>query len=183
MFVEFRLQEEFVERGEKCDWFLFIEDDIVLYDAFVIEKLEKLEKFNLQSGYEKAILYPNRLEMYQGTKRYMDLTIDPQLSWNQLSGVEIEGVKFAEFSNPHSAFYCLSRKQMKEWIKSGRLFKNQVVNVEPLESAATFFVWESFSIYKPHPSNLNYFEVRHYDSKYSKLYPEPESPYTLSAVS
>jgi hypothetical protein len=72
MFVEFRLQEEFVERGEKFDCFLFIEDDIFLYHAFVIEKLEK---FNLQSGYEKAILYPNRLEMYQGTKRYMDLIV------------------------------------------------------------------------------------------------------------
>ena len=102
MFVEFRLQEEFVERVEKFDWFLFIEDDIVLYDAFV---LEKLEKFNIQSGYEKAILYPNRFEMYEGTKRYIDLIIDSQLSWNQLSSVEIEGVKFAEFSNPHSAFY------------------------------------------------------------------------------
>ena len=72
MFVGFRLQEEFVERVEKFDWFLFIEDDIVLYDAFV---LEKLEKFNLQSGYEKAILFPNRCEMYQGTKRYIDLTM------------------------------------------------------------------------------------------------------------
>ncbi|MEG5038862.1 MULTISPECIES: hypothetical protein [unclassified Microcoleus] len=150
-----------------------------MYDAFIIEKLES---FNRQSGYENAILYPNRFEMYQGTKRYIDLTIDTELSWNQLSSVEIEGVKFAEFSNPHSAFYCLSRKQMKEWMKSGRLFKNQVVNVGPLESAATFCLLECFSLYKPHPSNLNYFEVRHYDSKYSKLHPEPESPYTLSAV-
>jgi hypothetical protein len=88
--------------------------------------------------------------MYQGTKRYIDLT-DWQLSWNQLSSVEIEGVKFAEFSNPHSAFYCLSRKQMKQWIKSGRVFnKNQVVNVGLLESAANFCLWECFSIYKPH---------------------------------
>ena len=179
MLVEFRLQEEFVEKVEEFDWFLFIEDDIVLYDAFTIEKLEK---FNQESGYENAILYPNRYEMYQGTKRYIDLTIEQPLSWNQLSSVEIEGVKFAEFSNPHAAFYCLSRKQMKQWIKSGRVFKNQVVNVGPLESAATFCLLECFSIYKPHPSNLNYFEVRHYDSKYSKLYPEPESPYTLSAV-
>jgi len=150
-----------------------------LYDAFVIEKLEN---FNRQSGYENAILYPNRFEMYQGTKRYIDLTIDPHLSWNQLSTVEIEGVKFAEFSNPHSAFYCLSKKQMEEWIKSGRIFKNKVLKVRHLESAATFCIWECFSIYKPPLSNLNYFEVRHYDSKYSKLYPEPESPYTLSAV-
>jgi len=71
---------------------------------------------------------------------------------------------------------------MKQWIKSARLFKNQVVNVGPLESAATFCILECFSIYKPHASNLNYFEVRHYDSKYSKLCPEPESRYTLSAV-
>jgi hypothetical protein len=120
--------------------------------------------------------------MYQGTEKYIDLTIAPQLSCNQLSSVEIEGVKFAEFSTPHSALYCWSRKQMKQWIKSGRVFKNQVVKVGLLESAATFCVWECFSIYKPHPSNLNYFEVRHYDSKYSKLYPEPESPSTLSAV-
>jgi len=136
-----------------------------LYDAFI---LEKLEKFNRQSGYEKAILYPNRFGMYQGTKRYIDLTIDRQLSWNQQSSVEIEGVKFTEFNNPHSAFYCWSRKQMKQWIKSDRLFKNQVVNVGLLESAPTFCIGEYFSIYKPHPSNLNYFEVRHYDSKYSK---------------
>ncbi|WP_228057338.1 hypothetical protein [Tychonema sp. LEGE 07203] len=179
MFVGFRHQEEFVEKVEEFDWFLFIEDDIILSDAFT---LEKLEKFNRQSGYENAILYPNRYEMYQGTKRYIDLTITRSLLINKLSSVEIEGVKFAEFNNPHAAFYCLSRKQMKHWIKSGRLFKNQIVDVGPLESAATFCLLECFSIYKPHPSNLNYFEVRHYDSKYSKLYPEPESPYTLSAV-
>lgn len=110
------------------------------------------------------------------------MTIQQPLLWNQLSSVEIEGVKFAEFSNLHSAFYCLSKSQMKEWIKSGRIFKNQVVNVGSLESAATFCSLECFSIYKPHPSKLNYFEVRHYDNKYSKLYPEPESPHTLSAV-
>ncbi len=179
MFVEFRLQEEFVNKVDEFDWFLFIEDDIILYDSFTIEKLEK---FNQQSGYENAILYPNRYEMYEGTKRYIDLTIDTDLAWNKLSGVEIENVKFAEFTNPHAAFYCLSRKQMQQWIKSGRVWKNQVINVGPLESAATFCLLECFSIYKPHPSNLNYFEVRHYDNKYSQLYPKPESQYTLSAV-
>ena len=179
MFVGFRLQEEFVERVEEFDWFLFIEDDIVLYDSFT---LEKLENFNRQSGYENAILYPNRYEMYEGTKRYIDLTITKPFLANKLSSLEIEGVKFAEFNNPHAAFYCLSRQQIKQWIKSGRVFKNQVLKVGPLESAATFCLLECFSIYKPHPSNLNYFEVRHYDSKYSKLYPEAESRYTLSGV-
>ncbi|MEG3858642.1 hypothetical protein [Microcoleus sp. herbarium12] len=135
MFVGFRLQEEFVERLEEFDWFLFIEDDIVFSEGFT---LEKLKKFNQQSGYENAILYPNRYEMYEGTKRYIDLTITQPFVVSKLSSVEIEGVKFAEFDNPHAAFYCLSRKQMKQWIKSGRVLKNQVVNVGSLESAATF---------------------------------------------
>ena len=30
LLLEYRIQEEFVERVEKFDWFLFIEDDIVL---------------------------------------------------------------------------------------------------------------------------------------------------------
>ncbi|MGL5063173.1 MAG: hypothetical protein ACRC62_24605 [Microcoleus sp.] len=180
MFVEFRLQEEFVKRVDEFDWFLFLEDDIIISDAFV---LEKLEKFNQQSGYENAILYPNRYEMHEGIKRYIDLTILAEgLTWNKLSSVEIEGVKFAEFNNSHAAFYCLSRKQMQRWIKSGRLLKDRVIDVGPLESAATFCLLECFSIYKPHPANLHYFEVRHYDTKYSKLYPKTESPYTLSAV-
>ena len=179
MFVGFRPQEEFVNKVEEFDWFLLIEDDIILSDAFT---LEKLEKFNQLSGYENAILYPNRYEMYQGTKRYIDLTIEIYLEWNKLSSVEIENVKFAEATNPHAGFYCLSKKQMKQWIKSGRLWKNQAVNVGPLESAITFCMFECFSIYKPHPANLNYFEVRHYDNKYSLLHPEPESRYTLSAV-
>ena len=101
--------------------FLFIENDSVFEDAFI---RERLEKFHLQSGYENAILDPNCFEMYQATKIYIDLTIDQQLSWNQLSSVKIECVKFAELSNPYSAFYSLSRKQMKQWIKSGSVFKN-----------------------------------------------------------
>jgi hypothetical protein len=91
--------------------------------------------------------------MYQESKRYSDLTRDRQLWWNQLSSVNIEGIKFAEFSNPHSAFYYLSRKQMKQWIKSGRVFKNQGVKVGLLESAANFCLWECFSIHQPHPLN------------------------------
>ncbi|WP_333378917.1 hypothetical protein [Microcoleus sp. B4-D4] len=35
--VWFRLQEEFVEKVEELEWFLFIEDDIILADAFTLE--------------------------------------------------------------------------------------------------------------------------------------------------
>jgi hypothetical protein len=46
-----------------------------------------LEKFNLSSGYEEAIFEPKRLEMYQETKRSINLTIALQVSWNPLSSV------------------------------------------------------------------------------------------------
>ena len=179
MFIGFRCQDELVKRVDEFDWFLFLEDDIILYDSYL---LEKLEKFNTNSGYERAILFPNRYELWEGTKRYIDLTIDTKIGWNALSAVEIEGVKFAECTNPHSGFYCLSKPQIQRWIKSGRAWKNKELMVGPLESAATYCLMECFTIYKPHPSNLNFLEVRHYDTKYSQLYPELSPSYIFSPI-
>jgi hypothetical protein len=179
MYVGFRVQDEFVKRVEDFDWFLFIEDDIVVHDSLL---LEKLEKFNQYCGRPDAVLLPNRYEMWEGRKTYIDLTIDVRIAWNRLSLIQIEGIKYAECTNPHSAFYCLSQAQMKTWIQSGQSWKYQDVMVGPLESAATFCLLECFSLYKPHPANLYFLEVRHHDTKYSKLTSEP-SPYTLSPVS
>lgn len=176
--VGFRAQDEFIKRLDHFDWFLFVEDDIVIHDSFL---LEKLEKFNQHCGYSNAVLLPNRYEIWEGTKRYIDLTIDTQVAWNKLSSIEIEGVKYGECTNPHSAIYCLSQSQLRAWVKSGRKWQYQDVMVGPLESAATFCLLECFRLYKPHPVNLNFLEVKHYDTKYSKLHPEP-SPYALSPV-
>jgi hypothetical protein len=178
MYVGFRAQDELIKRLHEFDWFLFVEDDIVIHDSFC---LEKLEKFNQQCGYDNAVLLPNRYEMWEGTKNYIDLTIDSEVGWNKLSEIQIEGIKYAECTNPHSALYCLSKSQLNHWVKSGRKWKYQDVMVGPLESAATFCLLECFRLYKPHPANLHFWEVKHYDTKYSKLYPDP-SPYSLSPV-
>ncbi len=178
MFVEFRVQERLVNQVDDFDWFMLIEDDIIIHDAYF---LEKLSKFNQKCGYDNAVLLPNRYEMWQGMKSYIDLTIDTKLAHNKLSLIEIEGVKFAEYTNPHAGMYCLSQSQIKYWIKSGREWRDKIMFVGPLESAATYCLLECFSLYKPHPSNLNFFEVRHYDTKYSQLCVNP-SLYKLSAV-
>lgn len=178
LYVGFRAQDELVQRLDHFDWFLFLEDDIVLHDSFF---LEKLEQFNQRCGYSNAVLLPNRYEIWEGTKRYIDLTIDTKIAWNKLSQVEIEGVKYGECTNPHSALYCLSQAQLQAWVRSGRRWKYQNLMVGPLESAATFCLLECFRLYKPHPMNLNFLEVRHYDTKYSRLHPDP-SPYALSPV-
>lgn len=178
MYVGFRAQDEFIKRLNDFDWFLFIEDDIVVHDSSF---LEKLERFNQKCGYNNAVLLPNRYEMCEDQKTYIDLAIVPEIAWNKLSEVEVEGIKFAECANPHSALYCLSRSQLQHWMKSGRNWCNQNLMVGPLESAATFCLLECFKLFKPHPTNLHFLEVRHHDDKYSRRYPGP-SPYKLSSV-
>lgn len=178
MYIGFRAQNELIQRIDQFDWFIFLEDDIVIHDSLL---LEKLEKFTQHCGYDDAILLPNRYEMCDGKKNYIDLTIDSQVAWNKLSKVEIEGIKYAECTNPHSALYCLTRAQLQNWVKSGQRWKDQDLMVGPLESAATFCLLECFKLYKPHPANLHYLEVRHHDTKYSKQYGDP-SPYILSST-
>lgn len=178
MYIGFKAQDKFADKQNDFDWFLFIEDDIVIQDSLF---LEKLEKFNQNCGNDRAVLLPNRYEIWEGNKSYIDLTIEHKLAWDKFSAVEVEGIKLAECSNPHSGIYCLSQSQLKIWLKTGRKWQYQSVFVGPLESAATFCLLECFSLYKPHPKNLHFLEVRHYDTKYSKLYPDP-SPYILSPV-
>jgi hypothetical protein len=177
MFVEFRMQDELIARIDDHEWFLFLEDDIVIHDAAF---LRKVQDFHQNAG-PRDLLMPHRYEYVDGVKRYIDLNIDLQLAWNKLSVLNIGGVKFSEFTNPHAALYCLSRDQLRLWKRSGRTWSNGVVWVGPLESAATYCLLECFDLFKPHPSNLTYLEVRHCDVKYSQLYPRPESPYTLEA--
>lgn len=180
MFMGFRCQDALISRVNDFDWFLFLEDDIVLQDSYI---LEKLEKFIVKSGSGRNLLFPNRYELWEGTKRYIDCTIDTKLAWNRLSSLEIDGAKFGEPTNPHSGFFCLSKDQVKLWIESGREWNNKDLGYGgPRECAATYSLLECFSIYKPHPSNLHYFEVRHHDTKYSQLYPELSPDYIFSAI-
>ncbi|MDX2245010.1 MAG: hypothetical protein NW224_30405 [Leptolyngbyaceae cyanobacterium bins.302] len=178
MYVGYRAQDEMIDRLPEFDWFLMIEDDIVIYDSLF---LEKLKRFNRKSGSLQYVLFPNRYEMYEGKKSYIDLTVELDLAWDRVSMITDDGVKFAECSNPHTGLYCLSREQLAYWAASGRHWKNQSLVVGPLESAATFALLECFKLYKPHPQNLNYFEVRHYDTKYSKLFPDAPH-HIISAV-
>ena len=180
MFMGFKCQDELIKRVDAFDWFLFLEDDILIQDSYI---LEKLEKFNANCGSKRALLFPNRYELWEGTKRYIDLIIDSGLEWNRLSSVEVDGVKFGECTNPHSGFFGLSKDQVKLWIESGREWNNKDLGFGgPRECAATYSLLECFSIYKPHPTNLHFFEVRHYDTKYSQLYPELSPDYIFSAI-
>lgn len=180
MFIGFRCQDELIKRVDDFDWFIFLEDDILLQDSFF---LEKLEKFNTKVGLVRDVLLPNRYELWEVKKTYIDLTMDEKMAWSKLSALEIDGVKFAECTNPHSGFFCLSKSQINYWVESSRDFNGKDLGFGgPRECSATYSLWECFSLYKPHPVNLNFLEVRHYDTKYSQLYPEQSPEYVFSSI-
>ncbi len=169
MFLGFEAQGEFARRAEDVDWFLYLEDDLVLGDSLL---LEKLEYFNSGAPPE-ALLLPHRYEFWKGQKIYIDLVSksSPELcAWNRLTLLEIADWKFAEFENPHSGSYCLSRQQFRRWLATGRRWYGLASFAGPRESAATGCLAESFRLYKPHPSNMGFLEIRHWGTGYAEFY-------------
>ena len=168
MFLGFEAQGEFVDRLEDFDWFLYLEDDLILGDGLL---LEKLAFFN-RGAPPEALLLPHRYEFWNGRKTYIDLSSKAKLDfeWNRLTVIETMGWKFAEFDNPHSGWYCLSREQLGRWLDTGRHWYGLCSYYGPRESAATGCLAEAFRLYKPHPENMSYLEIRHLDTKYAELY-------------
>jgi hypothetical protein len=170
LFAGFEAQRELAERVDDAEWFLYLEDDLVLRDGLL---LEKLAYFN-ESAPRNALLIPHRYELQQGRKVYIDLMTrkapHPDYAWNRLTLLEIAGWKFAEFENPHSGCYFLSQAQLRTWMETGRHWYGLASFVGPRESAATGSLEECFRLYKPHPENMNFLEIRHLGTKYADLY-------------
>lgn len=168
MYVEFDAFEVFKDRRNGYDYFMFLEDDIILNDSCFIEKLEK---FNRVSPKKNYVLLPHRYEYYNGEKSYFDQCYNSKSGpasnkYSEQLKIISDEATFTVFENSHSAFYCLSREQMELWIASGYKWKNKIVAVGSLESAATFCLYENFEIFKPHPCNMYYLEVQHYGNKF-----------------
>jgi hypothetical protein len=175
LFLGFEAQAEFVVRSEVYDWFLYLEDDLVVSDSLW---LEKLAYFN-DSAPPRAVLLPHRYELWNGRKVYIDLCAKGRpgedRTNNRLTRIEVGGWRFAEFMNPHSGCYCLSRTQLRRWLATGRRWYGLASYQGPRESAATGCLEECFRLYKPHPDNMEFLEVRHRGTKYAELYADVEA--------
>lgn len=179
MFIGFAAQDALIARSSAHDWFIFLEDDIEIRDSSF---LDKVSRFCELPGMERCVLMPNRYEYVNRVKRYIDLThVADLIEWNRLSRVRHDGNLMADCSNPHAGMFCLSRAQIGQLVSSGRALRGVDVYGGPRESSATFSLLECFTLYKPHPRNLHYLEVRHVDSKYSLMHPNV-SEYCVTAV-
>lgn len=167
----FRALDELFARLPGHDWYVYVEDDIVLRDSAM---LEKLAAFNAMAG-DAAVLLPHRYELDGGRKTYIDARTQDgadEAAWSRLGVVEDRGLRFAEFENPHSGFHCLSAAQMAVLQSGGRRWRERVSFVDPLTSAAAGSLAERFRIYKSHPANMHWFEVRHCGVKYTRIIDE-----------
>jgi hypothetical protein len=167
LLVGFQAQRDFAARGDR-DWFMFLEDDIVATDVLL---LEKLAYFNAGAP-PGTLLLPHRYEYFEGERTYVDQVSKrspvPELAFDRHTVLEIGGWKFAEFANPHSAFYCLSQEQLERWLATGLHWFEKISLVAARESAATGCLGEAFRLYKPHPDNMAFLVVRHWDTKYAR---------------
>ena len=164
MFLGFCAQDEFARRIDEADWFLYLEDDLVLSDSLFIEKLAY---FNSVAP-DEALLIPNRYELWNGRKIYVDNLWRPELVWNRLTQIEVADWRFAELENPHGGCHCLSRAQLGRWLATGRSWYGLVSFVGPRESAATGCLQECFRLYKSHAANPHFLEIRHLGTKYAE---------------
>ena len=180
MFIGYPAQDALIERRDAHDWFVFLEDDIEIRDASF---LDKVSRFCALPGMERCVLMPNRFEYVNRVKRYIDFThLAGIVDWNRLSQVSHDGNVMAECLNGHAGMFCLSRAQIDMLAASGREWRGLDLYGGPRESAATFSLLECFRLYKPHPDNYYYLEVRHIDTKYSLMHPDM-SPYCFTAIS
>jgi hypothetical protein len=156
-----------------------LEDDLVLCDNLL---LEKLVLFN-EAAPTDAVLLPHRFEVWHGHKIWIDLRAKDHpgedMTAGRLTEIEAGSWKFAEPGNPHAGFYALSQSQMQRWLATGRQWYKLCSYFGPLESAATGCLEECFRLYKPHPANIDFLEIRHFGTKYSEFYASLHGPEDL----
>ena len=177
--LPFGAHQLMAERRGQYDWFVYSEDDLLLHDPALFQKIAA---FNRVFG-PRRLLQPNRYELNPQAwrlKTYIDGDLRPGLVdglWSLVDDPQSALVHesdfgllhFARARNPHSGFFALSSEQLAYWMAQPHFGDQDCSFVSPLESAATLCLAKTFSIYKPSAPNHNHLEIEHLDNKFSNL--------------
>jgi len=168
----FECHRIFAEEVEDFDWFVYLEDDLVLHDPLLIEKLgwfsQRFGDINLlqvnryEKGYGYARVY------IDGPGRWKAQGRGPP--WPETLEAEFLGrtLRFELATNPHSGCFFVTRRQMRRWMRSTIFLDRDTSFVGPLESAATLGIYKTFRVYKTAAANYDFVEIRHAGSVYLK---------------
>jgi len=157
------------------DYYVYLEDDILLADPYFFRKLQW---FSSRFG-DDCLLQPNRYELHPLqplVKLYIDGNLaDPSLS-ERIQDVREhprleseflgDSLVFSRVNNPHSGCFFLNRRQMEAWAAKPYFLDRDTSFAGPLESAATLGVTRAFRVYKPARENAAFLEVHHQGNRY-----------------
>ncbi|HUY87234.1 MAG TPA: glycosyltransferase [Pirellulales bacterium] len=160
----------------KFDYYCYMEDDLVLHDAWLFRKLGAF----VELAGADYLLQPNRYEgahsnmprkAYidgelppEATARFQNAMIDPEFALDFM-GTTIRCVRG---SNPHAGCFFLNAAQMEYWAKQPYFLDGDASFYSPLESAATLGIMRAFRVYKPAPEAANFLEVQHFGASLMK---------------
>lgn len=172
LLVGFECHKVMREKMGLYDVYCYLEDDLVVHDP---DMFEKVLWFAKTFGTESA-LGAHRYEI-EGGKLYVDgdIPIAWTIETQDVTDVSTlhatifnRQITFARPTNPHSGCFFLSSAQLNHWANQPYFLDGDTRFVGPLESAATLGVMRAFRLYKPAPEDASFFEIEHMDTKWTR---------------
>jgi hypothetical protein len=174
MMIGFACQQVLKAHLGKYDFYCYLEDDLLIQDAFFFRKLEWFAK----TFGEEVLLLPHRYELAVKEplhKLYIDGPVRPDFTarWqdvNDRRSLEADflgkRVGFERWSNPHSGCFFLNAAQMQRWSEAPDFGDGDCSFAGPLESAASLGIMKNFRIHKPAAGNAGFLELQHLHNRY-----------------
>jgi hypothetical protein len=159
------------------DYYCFLEDDLILHDAWFFIKLN----WFTQQASDLSLLQPNRYEVSTHNltyKTYIDGDLAPRVTTpfqNVNEQPEFKGkimgmpITFRRALNPHAGCYFLNANQMAHWASQPYFLDRETSFVSPLESAATLGIMKTFRVYKTAPEQASFLEIQHFGTGFLSL--------------
>lgn len=171
----FACHELMAKRRGNYDFYVFLEDDLVIADPdFFIKQRWFRDTFGADAG----LLQPNRYEVGPKASRiYVDGDLPdrvlrrdlppgaPQLTTSWLG----QPLRFDRRNNPLAGCFVLSASQLDRWVSDPIFLDFDQSFIGTLESAQILGPLKLFPVYKPAFANPTFLEVRHADARLSGL--------------
>ena len=164
MYLGFACHKVLRSHWEEYDYYCYMEDDLVIHDAYFFQKLQWFEKL---FGSE-CLLQPYRYMSYRDmfVKSYVDYewggTREAYLSRGRLEADYLgRKIQFLSDVNWHSGCFFLSSAQYERMLSREECGKPNAKLIGPLESAASYDIGETFRVYKPDWPQACFFEIEH----------------------
>ncbi len=173
-FLGFECHRLMTAQQDHADWFLYLEDDLLMHDPFYFAKLN----WFIESVGSDATLQPNRFEKDDrmiACKAYVDGDLreratDGLQDRSHQSEVNLDTfgqtLRFVRPSNPHAGCFALRLDQLRHWEAQPNFGKPTRQFIGPLESAASIGLMQTFRVYKPAIENAGFLEVEHQSKQF-----------------